>query len=251
MATYLATVQIGRYELHTDRRATCRSTPCSPGACSASLRRRVRAASARCSTRSPGSSGPTRSTRYTVVVTDDDLEIPLESQGLSTFGANFLTTRLGRRPAGRPRAVAPVVRQQPDPRPVAGHLAARGLRLLRRVALVRGVRRADRPRARRRAPRPARATSTRTCCSPTPGPELMFDDRVYKRGALLLHALRLTVGDDAFFDLLRAWTDKHAHGTVNTEAFVEFADLTTGHELGELFDAWLHREALPALPAAR
>ena len=25
-----------------------------------------------------------------------------------------------------------------------------------------------------------------------PGPELMFDDRVYKRGALTLHALRLT-----------------------------------------------------------
>ena len=25
------------------------------------------------------------------MVTDDDLEIPLESQGLSTFGANFLT----------------------------------------------------------------------------------------------------------------------------------------------------------------
>ena len=31
----------------------------------------------------------------------------------------------------------------------------------------------------------------------------MFDDRVYKRGALLLHALRLHLGDDAFFALLR------------------------------------------------
>ena len=41
-----------------------------------------------------------------------------------------------------------------------------------------------------------------------PGPELMFDDRVYKRGALTLHALRLTVGDDAFFALLRGWTDR-------------------------------------------
>ncbi len=27
---------------------------------------------------------------YTVVITEDDLEIPLESQGLSTFGANHL-----------------------------------------------------------------------------------------------------------------------------------------------------------------
>ena len=32
-----------------------------------------------------------------------------------------------------------------------------------------------------------------------PGPDDMFDDRVYKRGALLLHALRLTIGDDTFF----------------------------------------------------
>ena len=30
----------------------------------------------------------------------------------------------------------------------------------------------------------------------------MFDDRVYKRGALTLHALRLTLGDDMFFGLL-------------------------------------------------
>ena len=29
-----------------------------------------------------------------------------------------------------------------------------------------------------------------------PGPELMFDDRVYKRGALTLHALRAEVGDE-------------------------------------------------------
>ena len=36
-----------------------------------------------------------------------------------------------------------------------------------------------------------------------PGPDLMFDDRVYKRGALTLHALRLTVGDDAFFAMLQ------------------------------------------------
>ena len=38
-----------------------------------------------------GCSATTRSARYTVVVTEDDLEIPLEAQGLSIFGANFLT----------------------------------------------------------------------------------------------------------------------------------------------------------------
>ena len=46
-----------------------------------------------------------------------------------------------------------------------------------------------------------------------PGPATMFDDRVYKRGALTLHALRLTVGDDAFFDLLREWVERFGGGT--------------------------------------
>ena len=36
--------------------------------------------------------GPYPFEAYTVVVTDDDLEIPLEAQGLSAFGANFLTS---------------------------------------------------------------------------------------------------------------------------------------------------------------
>jgi aminopeptidase len=83
-----------------------------------------------------------------------------------------------------------------------------------------------------------------------PGPELMFDDRVYKRGALLLHALRLTVGDSCFFDVLQGWAQARAHSTVNTAAFVEFASAQTTTDLSELFDAWLNREALPQLPAA-
>ena len=83
-----------------------------------------------------------------------------------------------------------------------------------------------------------------------PGPELMFDDRVYKRGALLLHALRMTVGDDAFFDLLLGWATDHAHGTVSTEMFVEFAQSRTAHDLGGLFQAWLNETPLPELPDA-
>ena len=49
-----------------------------------------------------------------------------------------------------------------------------------------------------------------------PGPDLMFDDRLYKRGALTLHALRLTLGDETFFDWLRDWVAEHRFGTVTT-----------------------------------
>ena len=57
-----------------------------------------------------------------------------------------------------------------------------------------------------------------------PGPVLMFDDRVYKRGALTLHALRLQVGDGVFFELLRDWVQSHRHGSVTTDEFVDLVE---------------------------
>jgi aminopeptidase N len=81
-----------------------------------------------------------------------------------------------------------------------------------------------------------------------PGPEVMFDDRVYKRGALSLHALRIAVGDDAFFDLLRAWVAAHAGGSVTTEEFVAFAAEATGADVAEVLRPWLYEAALPGYP---
>ena len=83
-----------------------------------------------------------------------------------------------------------------------------------------------------------------------PGPELMFDDRVYKRGALALHALRLRCGDLAFFALLHDWTDRYRHGTVTTADFILAASHTTGLDAEALLHPWLFDEALPPLPQA-
>ena len=82
-----------------------------------------------------------------------------------------------------------------------------------------------------------------------PGPELMFDDRLYKRGALLLHALRVTVGDDCFFDVLRGWTAAHRHGSVSTEMFMAHVAERAGAPAAEGLVAWLDEPALPALPS--
>ena len=81
-----------------------------------------------------------------------------------------------------------------------------------------------------------------------PGPDLMFDDRVYKRGALTLHAVRLTVGDDAFFPMLKDWLAANEGGSVTTAEFTEFAATHTGADLDALFDAWLQHLELPGLP---
>ena len=106
---------------------------------------------------------------YTVVVTEDDLEIPLESQSLSTFGANFL-----RPDWDAVRLVAHELSHQWFGNSLTagvleGHLAARGLRLLRRVALVRADRRARRGLTRPRALEASRRPRRRTWSSATPG----------------------------------------------------------------------------------
>ena len=78
--------------------------------------------------------------------------------------------RLVDRAARRPRALPPVVRQQPDDPELARHLDARGFRLLQRVALVGGVGAGVGRRARPASTGSASTTCRRTCCSATRGP---------------------------------------------------------------------------------
>ena len=87
-----------------------------------------------------------------------------------------------------------------------------------------------------------------------PGVDFLFGASVYYRGALTLHALRLTVGDDSFFRTLRAWADRHKYGNVKTADFValakEEAPQIPAARLDALFEAWLYGDKLPDLPAA-
>jgi aminopeptidase N len=77
----------------------------------------------------------------------------------------------------------------------------------------------------------------------------MFDERVYKRGALVLHALRERIGDERFFALLRDWAARYRHASVTTGQFVELAGRHAGADLSAFFTAWLHRPAVPRLTA--
>ncbi|MBP2707162.1 M1 family metallopeptidase [Microbispora sp. RL4-1S] len=78
-------------------------------------------------------------------------------------------------------------------------------------------------------------------------PADLFNASVYVRGAMALHALRLDIGDARFFALLRAWTGEHRFGNATTAQFVELAERTSGRKLGPLFDAWLTRPGRPSV----
>ncbi len=82
----------------------------------------------------------------------------------------------------------------------------------------------------------------------SPAANNLFNGGVYLRGGLTLHALRLTVGDEVFFEILKVYYDSYKFGNAATEDFIQVAEEVSGRELGELFDAWLYDEQLPPLP---
>ncbi len=78
-------------------------------------------------------------------------------------------------------------------------------------------------------------------------PEL-FGDAVYQRGELTLHALRRSISDDAFFELLHRWAATYRNQSVTTEQFVALASEVAGRPLDAFFDAWLFAPTMPTLP---
>ena len=73
----------------------------------------------------------------------------------------------------------------------------------------------------------------------------LFGFEVYEGGATILHALRKTVGDDTFFEILRTWA-KANYGTSRTSAdFIELSSKLAGEDLADFFDTWLYSVNLP------
>ncbi|WP_062520625.1 M1 family metallopeptidase [Demequina silvatica] len=246
MAAYLATVQVGRYERREVADAPVPMTVYAPP--------RLRGAVAHDLERQPRMMetfqrlfGPYPFTEYSVVVTHDDLEIPLEAQGLATFGANHMD---GER--GSERLVAHELAHQ-----WFGNALTVGR--WRDIWLHEGFAcyaewlwsdASGGPSA----DALARAAHARLADLPQdlvigdPGPDLMFDDRLYKRGALTLHALRLTLGDEVFFDGIRAWVAAHRYGTVETEDLLASLEDHAVADVRSLVSAWLDEPGLPPLP---
>ena len=179
------------------------------------------------------------STGYTVVVTDDDLEIPLEAQGISIFGANHCD---GKRSAER--LIAHELAHQWFGDSVTA-------KRWRHIWLHEGFACYaewlwSEHSGGHSADEWARHYYERLEDSPQdllladPGPRDMFDDRVYKRGALTLHVLRRRIGDESFFALLRDWTTRYRHSTAVTDDFTGLAANYAHESLRPLWDAWLY-----------
>lgn len=191
--------------------------------------------------------GPYPFEEYSVVVADEELDVPVEAQGLATFGANHLGGRrhserlvaheLAHQWFGNSVSVADwrhiwlnegfakyaewLWSEHIGGQSAAAHAAAAHTRLSRQ----------------RQDLRPA-----------DPGRRHMFDDRLYDRGGLAVHALRAALGEGPFFRMLKAWTAVNRHGVVTTDDLLEHAGRYTDRPLGPVFAAWVRGAALPPMP---
>ena len=181
---------------------------------------------------------------YTVVVTDDALEIPLEAQGISIFGANHCTgTRASE------RLIAHELAHQWFGNSVTAR-RWRDIWLHEGFASYAEWLWSERSggsdtQALARYHHGQLRQKPQDLLLTDPGPRHMFDDRVYKRGALTLHALRGELGDEKFFALLQDWTSRYRHGTATTDDFTGLAANYSDESLRPLWDAWLYSTEVP------
>jgi aminopeptidase N len=78
-----------------------------------------------------------------------------------------------------------------------------------------------------------------------PGAGNVFPAAVYHRGALTLQALRATVGDAVFFDILKSWATTKKYESATTREFTALAERKSGSDLDALFHAWLYATGKP------
>ncbi|WJY88808.1 M1 family metallopeptidase [Corynebacterium confusum] len=202
--------------------------------------------------------GPYPFPDYRVVVTEDELEIPLEAQGISIFGSNHV-----RGDHAFERLIFHELSHQWFGNAV-------GLSRWQDIWLNEGFacycewlwsEHTGQAMAHDAAHSHYLVLSRKPhdLLLADPGTRDMFDDRVYKRGALFIHSLRHLLGDATFFPLVRSYLADNQHGNVVARDFWEAlvgavkdaeegaSDVSVADVEG-LWNQWLNEQELPRFP---
>ena len=72
---------------------------------------------------------------------------------------------------------------------------------------------------------------------------------VYDRGAMVLQKIRQTVGDDRFYDIIQGWAATHRHANADTAEFTAYVEKTApGKDFSAVWKDWLYGDGKPAQP---
>lgn len=69
---------------------------------------------------------------------------------------------------------------------------------------------------------------------------------IYYGPALMWHELRQRIGDERFFEMVRAWPEANVNGNAGRDDYLPWLEEQTGEELVAFFDAWLLGETTPS-----
>ncbi|KAB1147319.1 M1 family metallopeptidase [Streptomyces luteolifulvus] len=77
----------------------------------------------------------------------------------------------------------------------------------------------------------------------------LSDSPVYDRGAMVLHKIRQKVGDDTFYDIVQGWAAAHRHGNADTAEFTAYVEKKAPDKnFGRIWKDWLYGNGKPDRP---
>jgi aminopeptidase N len=84
-----------------------------------------------------------------------------------------------------------------------------------------------------------------TVCNRYNNPMELFDNRIYQKGACVLHMLRFTLGDELFWKSINHYAHKFAFHNAETNDFKVAIEEATGYNLDWFFNQWLYHAGYP------
>ncbi len=78
-------------------------------------------------------------------------------------------------------------------------------------------------------------------------PEYMWGVTVYHKAGAVLGMLRDRLGDEAFFDSVNLYIERHAHATATTEEFISDIEESSGEDLTQFFHQWIYSGGHPEI----
>ncbi len=75
------------------------------------------------------------------------------------------------------------------------------------------------------------------------------DSPVYERGAMVLQKIRQKVGDDTFYDIIQGWAASRRHGSASTADFTAYVEKKApDKDFKKIWKDWLYGDGRPSRP---